>query len=364
MPSKNNKILYLMHIDWDWIKQRPQYIAEGLAKQYDVTVMYIYNYRIKHTSHKGHVKLRPIYFLPVRFHKMSFFKYIDILRFQHVVKKYIEKENPSYIYITFPELIEYIPKSYKGMIIYDCMDDHIAMEKDSRNRKRIINDEEESVRRCKLLLVSSNHLKKVLLGRYNLDGLRILVVRNGFKGPILNMNNNNNEKETNTYEISYFGTISDWFNFEYLQKSLNDFPNLTYKIIGPVSGNVSVPHNNRIKFVGIVKHNDLFQEIESSDALMMPFKVNDVIESVDPVKLYEYINFNKNIITIKYNEVERFSDFVYFYKNYSEFKNKLNMMIKNREVKYSNGERIEFLNENGWDNRVSELSELLKTFKE
>ena len=37
-------ILYLMHIDWNWIKQRPQYIAEGLSKKYRVIVMYKHTY--------------------------------------------------------------------------------------------------------------------------------------------------------------------------------------------------------------------------------------------------------------------------------------------------------------------------------
>ena len=36
------KILYLMHVDWNWIKQRPHCIAEGLAKNNnEVEVYYI-----------------------------------------------------------------------------------------------------------------------------------------------------------------------------------------------------------------------------------------------------------------------------------------------------------------------------------
>ena len=35
------KILYFMGVDWYWIKQRPQILAEYLAQDYDVTVVYI-----------------------------------------------------------------------------------------------------------------------------------------------------------------------------------------------------------------------------------------------------------------------------------------------------------------------------------
>ena len=37
------KILYIMHIDWDWIKQRPHFIAEELNKSFDVKVLYSYS---------------------------------------------------------------------------------------------------------------------------------------------------------------------------------------------------------------------------------------------------------------------------------------------------------------------------------
>ena len=34
------KMLYMMHIDWDWIFQRPQILAMELSKYFDVTVQY------------------------------------------------------------------------------------------------------------------------------------------------------------------------------------------------------------------------------------------------------------------------------------------------------------------------------------
>ena len=39
----NNKlnILYVIHIDWNWIKQRPQFLAESLNVYYNVNVLYI-----------------------------------------------------------------------------------------------------------------------------------------------------------------------------------------------------------------------------------------------------------------------------------------------------------------------------------
>ena len=35
----NNNLLYLMGIQWNWIKQRPHYIAEGLAERYNLVTL-------------------------------------------------------------------------------------------------------------------------------------------------------------------------------------------------------------------------------------------------------------------------------------------------------------------------------------
>jgi hypothetical protein len=41
-----------------------------------------------------------------------------------------------------------------------------------------------------------------------------------------------------------------------------------------------------------------------ADILFMPFQVTDLIQSVNPVKLYEYIYSNKASISVGYDETE------------------------------------------------------------
>ena len=37
------KILYIMHLDWRYIKQRPHFIAEALSNFYSINVIYFYS---------------------------------------------------------------------------------------------------------------------------------------------------------------------------------------------------------------------------------------------------------------------------------------------------------------------------------
>ena len=66
----------------------------------------------------------------------------------------------------------------------------------------------------------------------------------------------------------------------------------------------------------------------------MPFVVNDIILSVDPVKLYEYLNFNKNIISVHYPEIDRFSDFVNFYNSNKELISVIFKLMNDNSHKY------------------------------
>lgn len=163
------------------------------------------------------------------------------------------------------------------------------------------------------------------------------------------------------YKLCYYGTISSWFDFDLLKKSLDKYRNIEYFIYGPVEPGIEMPTNlERFNYMGIAEHSRLSEIVESMDCLIMPFVVNELIESVDPVKLYEYINFNKNIISVYYNEINRFKPYVYFYKNESEYYAILDSLLKNNLIKYSNDERIDFLEKNNWDSRIQQYVSLLE----
>jgi len=53
----------------------------------------------------------------------------------------------------------------------------------------------------------------------------------------------------------------------------------------------------------------------------VPFEIDEKIKAADPGKIYGYINFNKPIISIYYEELDYFSSFLYFYNNVEELLN-------------------------------------------
>lgn len=354
------KILYLMNVDWNWIKQRPHFLAEQLEQYYNLTVVNQHRYIKKgYQNRKFNGKFISFKVIP-RIDRYFGLRWINIILKKKIIKKLIISERPDYIWVTDPDHINWLPKKYiENQLIYDCMDDHYGLST-SKRKNIIFTSEKKLCRRSYKLFVSSNYLADVLMKRYGESlSSKITVVRNGYDGKLLKLKDVsiiNNKK----FIIAYFGTFAEWFDFDLIKKSLNEIEELEYRFIGPTAHGVVIPEDRRIKYIGTVEHKDLYKSVEDVDCLLMPFKINESIKAVDPVKLYEYINFGKNIISIEYQEIHRFEPFVYFYKDFNEYKEIILKLKQQNKLKYTNEMRVKFLSENSWQVRGLQIMNTLE----
>ena len=237
------------------------------------------------------------------------------------------------------------------------MDDHIGLARNDMIKKRLKNAEEVLSKRADYIIYSSKYLMNMYHKRYTLQrAIKEEIVRNAFNGEIIEPST---KERSGNYVICYFGTISDWFDFELINKSLEMFNNIEYLLIGPLHRNTSIPENARIKYIGTVEHEDLQKKTENADCFVMPFKLDESIKAVDPVKLYEYINFGKNIVCIRYEEIERFSKFVFFYDNSTEYMEIISSLLKENKTKYSSTLRETILSHSTWEDRRQQILRLL-----
>jgi glycosyltransferase involved in cell wall biosynthesis len=355
------KILYLMHVDWDWIKQRPHYIAENLSKNYDVLIIHPYHMkRSQLTKNKrSNLKLRPFFHVPA-IHKLNLkFALLDNLLLKIYFFFNIKKFKPDYIWLTFPDLYQFIPENHKSKIIYDCMDDVGEFDSQDKVNSKRINLEIKLIKESSAIFASSENLLHVINNRqYCLD--KIKLIRNAFGGNKINIDPSDEPVKKEIYKICYIGTVASWFDFDSLHFCAQNIKNIEFHIIGPADVDIDGKHN-RIIFHGPINHDLLFSYVKEFDCMIMPFKLNKLVMSVDPVKLYEYVNYNKPIISIYYKEIERFSNYVSFYSTKEELLNVINNMINTGfPTKYSNKERENLIDNNSWEIRAKEIIEFLE----
>lgn len=335
------KLLYLMHIDWDWIFQRPQILAKALEEDFECKVVFP-----KSMVNKGAVAKKNIspkngvaaYRIPLQ-RRIPFIKWLN----QKIIKWTIGDCNKyDVLWVCHPDLMKYIPADYSGKVVYDCMDNHAAMVPEE-DRQELEKWEAKLLERADLVLVTSLKLKEII----NV-GEKASLVRNGYRESYVFPIAESSKKEK--YKIGYFGTVANWFDFDLLKRNLEVTNKVDYHIIGPCD--VEKIYHSNIVFEGTVEHAKLYEFVKEYDALIMPFVVNDIILSVDPVKLYEYISFGKCIISVYYPEIERFEPYVYFYRNQEEY-DKLIQELEEKgfPAKYTEEQQKNFLRENSWEYR-------------
>lgn len=165
---KNKKILYLMHVSWGWIKQRPHFLAENLNNHYDITVLYpkslFLDRQLVNETKEAYVRSF-ITFPLQRFRKYSLYKKIENFSFDFQISKHIKNKN--IIWMSDPLVYKVIKNNIKKsqIIIYDCMDDALEFPSLKMNlvlKQSFTEAEEDLLLRANTVFASSQYLKSKL----------------------------------------------------------------------------------------------------------------------------------------------------------------------------------------------------------
>ena len=372
-----------MNESWYWIKQRPHFIAEYLAKESSAYRIPDTKYQIPNTEYQilidvycekrytklvdnpvpEGVRVNEIFKLPLAnntvIKQLNHILLKDILfklRFKNVTRDY------DLVWLSNPKHYEYIKPYIKDNIpvVYDCMDDILEFG-GSRVSKKILqghfDTEKELYIRSNIVFCSSSALKENLASRYG-EKKNVFVINNAIH-QIPNTKYQIPKKISRLFEqplkkICYIGSISEWFDFEILISALKQNPGVMAIIIGPTD--VKLPSAERLHYHPPVNHGIVMEILKKSDALIMPFHVTPLVKAVNPVKLYEYIYAEVPSVSVAYPESEKFEDYVYLYRTHDEFNNYIRQIQENRlPLKQPAGSGVSFALQNTWEQRVSEI---------
>ncbi len=344
------KILYLSNMDWKWIYQRHQVLALGLEREYDVKVVWgrTLIHRWKAQNNKKPKKYSQGIVLPLQ-NRFRVLQWIHEKSMRLAMGKVSEYD---IIWVAEPRHIRIIPDSFKGKIIYDCMDRYSELVDKKATKKDILESEKKLINKANLIIVTSNYLKNYVRVRYGKDSY---LIRNGVMG--LNYHDVLEKKlyDKNEYNIAYVGTVAPWFDLDLLYDTAKD--EIKYHIFGPCSEQKIL---SPIEYGGVLEHDKIYDAVKNYECLIMPFKVNKLVKAIDPVKLYEYISYGKCIISVYYKELEHFSDFVYFYHSRTEYLELIDRLKNNGFLpKYNKNQQEKFLFENNWDKRIKDVLKVI-----
>ncbi len=314
------KILYLMHVNWHWIRQRPHVIAEMLAARHDVRLMHYAMYRTRHHAAElpPDMMHKVLHRIPgPLLRRVPGLEHLDRSLLAYQVKREMMRFKPDCVFVLHPNFEPSVRDLDGIKLVYDCMDDHLAFE--GQGTPALAAAEQRLVCRADLTLFSSATLAERVSARARPQ--RAAVLNNGVSEEMVERASlhavNGRAAETSAGPtLGYFGTISHWFDWPLMLRLLDELPQAKLKLAGPAE--TTIPEHPRVQYAGIIPHASLPDFAAECDALVMPFVVNRLIESVDPVKLYEYVALGLPSFAPRYRETERFEPFVALYGSADE----------------------------------------------
>lgn len=361
---KRKKIVYFSPIDFDDLKQRPQYLVEGLSDKYDVvfvepTKSYLAatlcgNKQISYSKEKRIndnllvVKCGGTLIPPFMLRRFDYFNIAERIEKKHL-DKYIN--DAEYFIVGFEGWANFVFQYKSIKVIYDKLDDTEKLLRDKNSAYFVKKGKKRLERESNSYIITSKKFMNELV-TYNKP---ILYLPNGVSNNITDACEDLKKYDDTSERVyGYVGTISEWFDFEAI-KTIAEKSKTKVVLVGPIIG--TAPTFENVEYVGRVSKEKAMEYIQSFDVCLYPFKKNELLDTINPVKVYEYLSMNKPVIAIDTPEMDVFNSKVLRYSNYEELQE---LCSKHLDCPFKDKKELqEFINDNSWNNRVNRLVDFL-----
>ena len=165
--------------------------------------------------------------------------------------------------------------------------------------------------------------------------------------------------KTEDLVIGYVGTIGDWFNWESVVRLARAEIRNQIQIVGPCFKNPpGLPEN--VLLHPACSHTDAIHRICDFDICLIPFKINRLTRSVDPIKYYEYRAMGKPILSTRFGTMSEHAK-----KGGVLFFEECNMQdccARALSIRPNVGEVELFRQENDWSVRLDGIVKWIKSY--
>jgi glycosyltransferase involved in cell wall biosynthesis len=108
--------------------------------------------------------------------------------------------------------------------------------------------------------------------------------------------------------IGFYGTLRDWVDFELIAHVARARPAWSIALIGQVLGDVSALRGlGNVHLLGQKRHDELPAYCKGFDAGMIPYRIDERMAFVNPLKLREYLSAGVPVVSTPVPEVVRYA---------------------------------------------------------
>jgi len=161
----------------------------------------------------------------------------------------------------------------------------------------------------------------------------------------------------------YVGTLDTRFDFQTLKEAVFKMPDIHFLLIGPVTFNPlraeleKLTKEKNLTLLGAKPYSELPSYLKSSKAGLIPFKLNELTEAVNPIKYYEYLASGLPVVAPPMRELIGMQGPLHVYRDPDEF------CVMVREAVMSGTEKrkelTEFAERHTWRARFEEIKKII-----
>ena len=162
--------------------------------------------------------------------------------------------------------------------------------------------------------------------------------------------------------VCYYGALAKWFDYDLIKEIAcsNKYNVILFGIKYDESYDQNITgKEENIYFFGPKDYSELKYYARNCDILMVPFLINDITKSTNPVKIFEYMALKKPIVTTNLNECKKYKS-IFIGENHSDFIKKLEESYFLRNDK----DYLKLLDkearENDWSKKAEAIINLVK----
>lgn len=160
--------------------------------------------------------------------------------------------------------------------------------------------------------------------------------------------------------IGFVGGIANWIDLEILAGIARLRPQYTLALVGPVLTALGeLERLPNVRVLGQKPYADLPAILQAFDVGLSPFVLNDLTESVNPVKVYEYLAASLEVVATPMAELLPMSDAIHFGSTPEEFVRELDGILDGTGNK-PESVRHQIALDNSWDHRIAETDRILR----
>ena len=222
------------------------------------------------------------------------------------------RSGPVQVWSFTPDIAYALGHFGEEKVVYYCVDDHASFT--GYDREQVLRDEEELCRKADLVVTTSMALQKAK-APWNPN---TILVPHGVDYEHFSRAVHEDLPEPADIaaiphpRLGFFGLIRDWVDLDLLADVARKRPDWHIVMLGDSTVDLT-PYRElpNMHFLGRKPYADLPAYCRAFDVGLIPFKINELTEAVNPIKLREYLAAGLPVVSTPLPEVALYRDLVH-----------------------------------------------------